>query len=272
MVRSFFSKDHWGNLFCRWKGGFEMKQIIVLGVAVLLSVHAVSLIAQKEEVIIHFVGSDGTIKTTKNIPGGSELFILASAQLPSMHFYQQQEAQLHNFNSNQIMTTISGMLKDKAYSLGAFYQRYKYRVWFGSFLTLYLAVTVRMKHLERFLEDKTRWSLWHNQLAMHELFAIPEKRLLDDLTRDIKARYAPTSSDNQLMAFMHFVEAVRDEIKKLETYRWWHAWITRCHLSKIFWIKASLVATVQERLDRAAYLKSRIEALLDGTESSDQKG
>ncbi|HRN78431.1 MAG TPA: hypothetical protein PLU71_04275 [Candidatus Dependentiae bacterium] len=150
----------------------------------------------------------------------------------------------------------SNILKGIPSSSSAYMITHKWQIILTGVLTCYTYVCYQVITGNLYLQRTDIWSAWKAPLSLQELCALPDKDLTQALIFAIQNKYInltdPMDTGAPLAQFMHEIESERIQ---LEYYQYLHNWIKRTHTTWLFPLNTSKYSTIEQRLDRLAFIK-----------------
>ncbi len=126
----------------------------------------------------------------------------------------------------------------------------------GVVVTLYSSIFYEIYKVDQVLNDPLAWSNWHNNKKLEDFFTLPAAQLEADLLYAFQHRYIDVTNP---MDFMYSLSqsalALDKEIELVHQQLARYQWIERSRCSRLFFVSADAIASLQEKQRKLAFLK-----------------
>lgn len=134
---------------------------------------------------------------------------------------------------------------------------HKWHIVGGSLLIGYIIMWGILIKDNFYLNQADLWSRWKYDQSLTSLCALNQATLKKELIIAIQQRYLDSQNPtNNLKPLTHFIDAIEEEKKHLETYRKRAAWLKTCCLAKILPINDNKIALVQMLIERLQFVNN----------------
>ena len=107
------------------------------------------------------------------------------------------------------------------------------------------------------------WCNWKGELSLEKLFAVDQKTLSQELFTSVQTCYHNTRNPHDTVEpLVKFLDACKQELTLLHSYKLCISWINRLHLKRFFKINQEDMFAVNNRIQRLEYLKTLFFSML----------
>jgi hypothetical protein len=111
--------------------------------------------------------------------------------------------------------------------------------------------------LSQYLSQNTRWSRWHAEKPLEELYALQHKDLVQRLSEDIHDTYINSTNPADVVTPLAcFMRDTEKELFYLERYQNILKYLSTFGLQRLFFFNAQLSAEIPLKIQRVHYLRS----------------
>ncbi|EKD23452.1 MAG: hypothetical protein ACD_82C00030G0001, partial [uncultured bacterium] len=135
-----------------------------------------------------------------------------------------------------------------------FTKNYKTIIAATSILAAYGISFYTITYCKNYLENENLWSCWKKEISIEKLMEIPHDMFAQQVLEQIKMRYE--NKNNLVISLTQFMNDIEKEKKILTAYSKVYNFLNKYYLLTIFPIDTKSFETINENLERLAYIKN----------------
>ena len=171
--------------------------------------------------------------------------------------------QLSSQKQTSIQDSLQNLYNDQmqkchgsAMSLLAFIGNNKIKCTCATLAAIYTYTMYQIYTNQQIMNDPASWCNWRNDLQIEKLLEASSEKTGLELLHEIQSRYAdPTNPTNFIYSLVQFIRILQDEIEQLEKLKNLCSWIDAAGCSRLFFIDATTMATIQAKMHKILFIK-----------------